>query len=383
MAKTILVLGGGVGGLVAATELRERLARQHRVVLIDRERQHLFSPSLLWLLVGDREPEKIARPLERLRKKGVEVIHGEVTRIVAHRREVQVGTETLSAEYIVIALGAELAPDLVPGLAAAGHDFYTLAGAQTLRDALATFTGGRIVIMTAAQGYKCPAAPYEATLLIDAFLRKRGVRERTTIDLIAAEPGPMGVAGPEVSAAVRKMVEERGVTYSPDQHVRDVDAQARVAHFASGLAAPFDLLAYVPPHRPPRVIREAAFGGEPGWIPVDRDTLRTQFEGIYAVGDVTTIGLKNGKLLPRAGVFAHGEAEVVAHNIVREITGKGTPRRFDGHGECFIEVGGGKAGLGRGNFFGEPSPTIVMHAPTRHWHAAKVVFEKHWLHHYF
>jgi sulfide:quinone oxidoreductase len=271
----------------------------------------------------------------------------------------------------------------VPGLAAAGHNFYTTAGAQTLRDDLARFDGGRILIVTAAMGYKCPAAPYEAALLIDHYLRKRGVRDRTTIDLVAAEPAPMGVAGPDVSRSVRELVEQRGVTYRPNEQVRVVDPEAKVARFASGLAVPFDLLAYVPPHRPPRVVREAPFASEPGWIPVDRQTLRTQYEGVYAVGDVTVIMLKNEKLLPRAGVFAHGEAEVVAHNIVHAITGKGAPRTFDGHGECFLEVGGGKAGFGRGNFYALPAPDVTMHAPAIRWHAAKVLFEKHWLHHYF
>ncbi len=383
MGQTVLILGGGVGGLVAANELRAALPREHRVVLVEREAAFVFAPSLLWLMTGDRTADKISRPLARLERKGIELVRGEVQRIDAARREVVVDGRTLAGDYMIVALGAELAPETIPGLAEAGHNFYTLAGAEALRDALARFTGGRLVVLTAAPAYKCPAAPYEAAMLLEHYCRKREIRDRTQIDLFAAEPGPMGVAGPDVSKAVRQMVEAKGVTYHPEHQLTAADPVARRLTFGNGAATTYDLLAYVPPHRAPRVVREAGLAGDSGWISVDRHTMATRYERVFALGDVVGIPLAMGKPLPKAGVFAHGEAEAVARNIARAITGEGKPAAFDGAGECFVEAGGGKAGFGKGNFYAEPTPRVNLHPPGRRWHAAKVMFEKYWLRRWF
>ena len=377
--KTVLVLGGGVGGLIAATELRKRLDRTHRVVLIDRERNHLFAPSLLWLMVGLRDADAIKRPLDRLRRRGIEVRHGEIQRIDPLRRAITVDGEELLADYLVVSLGAELAPELIPGLEAAGHNFYSLTGAESLRAALATRTSGRVVVLTAAPAYKCPAAPYEGAMLIDAYYRSRGLRDAVSIEVYAAEPGPMGVAGPEISGAVKQLLADRGISYHPEHQVASVDGAADRLDFANGSSATFDVLAYVPPHRAPRVVRESPLLGAAGWIPVDRHTLQTSFEGVFAIGDVVTIPLALGKPLPKAGVFAHGEAVVVATNIAAAIAGRTSSARFTGHGECFIEIGNGKAGFGGGDFYAEPTPQIRLRPPNRRWHFAKVLFEKGWL----
>jgi sulfide:quinone oxidoreductase len=189
----------------------------------------------------------------------------------------------------------------------------------------------------------------------------------------------MMVAGPAVSAGVRGMVEARGIGYHPEHQVKSVDPQARRIAFANGAAAEFDLLLYVPPHRAPEAVKAAGLTNESGWIPVDRHTLATRFPGVYAVGDVTVIPLKMGRPLPKAGVFAHGQAETVAHNIAREWTGSGEAKRFDGKGMCFIETGGGRAGMGSGNFYAEPLPEVALRQPGLLWHGAKVLYEKYWL----
>jgi sulfide:quinone oxidoreductase len=378
-SKTALVLGGGVGGVVAANRLRERLAREHRVVLVDREPQHLFQPSLLWLAVGDRRPDRIQRPLERLGRKGIEVIRGEISKINADSRTISVEGREIAGDAMIVSLGADLAPEAIPGLAASGHNLYTLQGAIAVRDALAAFRGGRVVVLTAAPAYKCPAAPYEASMLIAAALRRRGVRERTQIDMYAAEPGPMGVAGPQVSAAVRQVVEAKGIRYHPEHQVTDVDPRARRLTFANGATAEFDLLVYVPPHRVPTVVREAGLTNETGWIPVDRGTFETRFRGVYAIGDVVTVPLSIGKPLPKAGVFAHGEAEVVSANIADGWSGRAARGVFDGVGGCFVETGDGRAGFGSGNFYGEPTPQVTLREPSRWWHWGKVLFERRWL----
>jgi len=377
--KTALVLGGGVGGLTAAIRLRKLLPARHRVVLVDRERQHLFQPSLLWLAVGDRTPEQIQRPLKELARNGVEVVIGSVERIDPATRVVRVSGQEYRGDAIIVALGAELAPETVPGLAEAGHNLYSLQGASSFERALRAFTGGRIVVLTATPAYKCPAAPYEAAMLIASTLRKRGIRDNVEVDLYAAEAGPMLVTGPTLSGQVRGVVESQGIRYHPEHQVTQVDATARRLSFSNGATTDFDLLLYVPPHRAPDVVREAGLLGASGWIAADRNTFTTSVEGIYAIGDVTSIPLAMGKPLPKAGAFAHTQGEVVAENIASLWAGQAPNRTFEGGGECFVEVGDSRAGFGTGNFYAEPTPQVVFRAPARRWHWGKIWFERHWL----
>lgn len=383
MTRTALILGAGIGGLVAAETLRKLLPASDRVIAVDRAGQHCFAPSLLWLMVGKRKPADFTRSLDRLAARGVEFRHGSITRIDPRRREVEVDGQTISADALIIALGADYGPEVIPGLTEAGLNLYTMEGASAIRDALARFQGGRIAILTAAPQYKCPAAPYEAALLVDAYLRKRGLRDKAHIEFFAAEARPMFVTGPELGAAVSGMIEARGIAYHPEHQVKEIDPAARRIAFANGTVVEFDLLLYVPPHRVPAVVRDAGLVNESGWIPVDRHTLRTQFDSVFAIGDVTTIPLRMGPPLPKAGVFAHGHAEVVANNIAHAWTGKGAPREFGGEGMCFIETGHGRAGLGKGNFYAEPTPQVEMHSPSVLWHAGKILYEKYWLYRRF
>jgi sulfide:quinone oxidoreductase len=382
VGKTVLVLGGGIGGIVASTRLRKQLPREHRVVLIEREVDYVFAPSFLWLMTGLRRREKISRPLANLYK-GIEWVQGTVEKVDPESHTVIVNGRELTGDYLIIALGADLVPEVIPGLVEAGHNFYKLAGAETLRDARLGLRAGRVAVLVSAMPFKCPAAPYEAAMLLEYDFRKRKLRQDIKVDLYSPEPGPMPVAGPEVSRQVRELVESRGIGFHPEHVVTQVDPGARVIHFANGATAAFDLLAYVPPHRAPGVVTECGLTGESGWVGVDRQTLETRFPGVFAIGDITGIMLGIGKPLPKAGVFAHGEAEVVAGNLVHEITGKGKPVRFDGHGECFIETGDGRAGFGSGNFFAEPAPEIKLRQPSRTLHVGKVAFEKYWLYEWF
>jgi sulfide:quinone oxidoreductase len=199
------------------------------------------------------------------------------------------------------------------------------------------------------------------------------------VDIYAAEAAPMATAGPAISAAIRQMVEARSISYHPEHQVTGVDPSGRSISFANGASAQYDLLVYVPPHRAPAVVKDAGLLAESGWIPVDRHTLATRFQDVYAIGDVTTIPLKIGRPLPKAGVFAHGQAEVVARNIARAWTGRGEPARFDGHGSCFIETGGGRAGMGSGDFYAEPAPVVQLRQPGLVWHLGKIWYEKYWL----
>jgi len=378
--KTVLVLGGGIGGSVAARQLRQMLSPEHRVVLVEREAAHVFAPSFLWLMVGARSARQISRPMTALAKRGIELVRGAIEHVDPMKRVVRVDGRELAGDYLVIALGADLAPEAIPGLANAGHNFYSLSGAESLREARLEVRSGRIVVLVSAMPFKCPGAPNEAAMLLEHDCRKRSIREQTKLDLYTAEPGPMPVAGPTVSSALRQMIEAKGIGYHPNHAVTSVDPAQRRISFANGASADFDLLAYVPPHRAPQVVREAGMCGESGWLPVDRGTMETKFPGVFAIGDVTGIMLTSiSKPLPKAGVFAHKQAEVVAHNIVRAITGKGEERRFTGDGECFLETGNGRAAFGSGNFYADPAPQIRLKQPTALLHLGKVAYEKFWL----
>lgn len=381
--KTILVLGGGIGGVVAASRLRQWLPREHRVVLIEREATFVFQPSLLWLMTGNRTRENISRPLARLEQIGIELVRGEIDAIDPAGRTVRADGRILSGDYLVLALGAELAPETVPGLVETGINLYTLAGAERLREARLAFDQGRLALLVAAAPFKCPAAPYETAMLLEHDCRRRGVRDRVAIDLYTPEPGPMLAAGPEVSKQVRQMVEAKNIGYHPEHAVTRVQTGEKRLVFANGASAEFDLLIYVPLHRAPRVAREAGLCGDSGWVRVDRATLATDFPGVYAVGDAAGIPLANGKPLPKAGVFAHVEAEVVARNIAAGILGKAADARFDGHGACFVEAGDGRAGFGSGDFYAEPAPRVALRRPSRWLHWAKVAYEKYWFYKWF
>src|SRR3990172_1697025 len=327
--RKVVVLGGGVGGLTAANELRRLLGPEHRVVLIEREREHRFAPSFLWLMTGERRPEQVARALSTLVRTGVELVRTEVQSVDPERRAVVAGYEEHRYDALVVALGAELDPASLPGYADAAHSFFDLDGAARLADALRAFAGGRVIVAVTSLPYKCPAAPYEAALLIEDHLRRRGVRQRSEVAVFTPAPHPMPVAGPVLGAAVSQLLAERGIALHVGHPLASIDARARELVFGDGARERFDLLAAVPPHRAPEVVRRSSLAGESGWIPVDGATLRTRYEDVYAIGDVASIILANGKPLPKAGVFAHAEARVVAREIAAAFGGPAA-EPFDG-----------------------------------------------------
>lgn len=381
--KTVAILGGGTGGLVAANTLRKLLGREHRVILVDRNQEHRFAPSYLWLMLGMRQPDQINKPLTRLNRKGIEVRRAEIEALDLSSRTVKTSEGDLHYDYLVVSLGAETAVGAIPGLAEAAYDLYNLDGVQQLRDALREFRGGRVVVLVSRMPFKCPAAPYEAALLIESFFAHKQLRNEVDLSVFSAEPQPMPVAGPELGNAVKGMLEQRGIRYYPKWVVQGVDLQRRQVQFENGEEIPFDLLITVPPHRSPKVVRESGLAGETGWVPVDPETLQTRFENVYALGDVAAIKLANGMMLPKAGVFAHYQAETVAHNIAASVQGRPQQRRFTGHGFCFLEMGHGGAGFASGDFYARPNPSVRMRNPGRLWHWGKVAFEKWWLWHWF
>lgn len=379
MGKTAVVLGGGIGGIVAATELRRRLSREHRVVLVDRTGTHAFQPSFLWVMTGEREPARIVRDLGSLRRKGIEVVRAEVQAVDLANREVKTSSGPVAFDFLVLSLGAELDSSLFPGLADAGLTFYTLDGAAALGSRVSAFERGRIAVLVSKLPFKCPAAPYEAALLIEAMVRNRGLRKEVEVDLYTPEKLPMPVAGPAVGSALEELLESRNIRIHPEHALSSVDAAGRLLAFQNGAQASFDLLAFVPPHRAPACVREAGLLNEAGWVPVDPHTLETKHPGVFAIGDLAAIKLESGLMLPKAGVFAHAEAKVVARNIAAQVVGRPAAAGFDGHGQCWVEAGDGKAAFAKGDFFASPTPAVALRKPSALWHLTKVLFERYWL----
>lgn len=379
----IVILGGGVGGLVVARQLRRRLGSDHRIVLIDRSPDHLFSSSLLWRMVGQRRDDQIRRPLRRLADRGIEFHQDTVEAIDPGGKAIRTSSTTFEFDYLVVALGAQLAPDTVPGFDEMALNLYDLEGSRRIHAALQAFSGGRIGVLIPSMPFKCPAAPYEAAFLVEAFCRKQGIREKTEIHLFTPEHQPMPVAGPEVGDAIAGMLRGRGIHYHPFYTFEALRPERGEIVSSDGSATQVDLLLGVPPHRAPDVVRSSGLLGVSGWIHADPHTLSTEHEGVFAIGDVTSIRLPSGKMLPKAGVFAHAEAGVVAAQIAADIGGGRSRASFDGRGSCWLELGDGKAGFASGRFYAEPEPDVRMFAQGRLWHWGKVAFEKWWLNHWF
>jgi len=373
----IVIVGGGGAGVVATKRLQRSLGVGHRVTVIDRARDHLFQPSLLWVADGTRRPEQLSRPLSRLNRRGVAFRLGTVRGLDVNARHVRLDDGDVPYDYLLLSPGAELRPEVLPGLVG-GRNLYTLDGAAGLNADLSRFQGGRLVVLVAAMPFKCPAAPYEAAMLLEARLRGQGLRGRAEVALYTPETQPMPVAGLALGAAVREMLASRGIEYFPGHKPVAIDAGSRTIRFESGAVASYDLLAYVPPHAAPAFVVDVGLAPVGGWVKVDPRTLATPFERVWAVGDVTGIPLPNGKSLPKAGVFAAGQAEVVARNVSALVRGRAPTAEFNGEGACFVEMGGGRAGFAAGDFYATPDPVVRLKTPGRRWHWGKVLLERTW-----
>jgi len=384
MEKTIVILGGGIGGVVAARELRRNLGTRHRIVLIDRSDVHSFPPSYLWVMVGWRKPAAILKPLPAMEKHRVEFYQATVRAIHPGEHRVETDRASFRYDYLVVALGAELLPQLVRGWAEGVHSFYTLEDVVKLRDALVSFSGGTIAIVIGDTPYKCPPAPYEAAFILESFFSHR-TNGGTTIKVFTPEPAPLPAAGPAGAAMLSELLRRRRIELHVSHKVSSISSGSlgRRISFENGASYEYDMLIFIPPHRPPQIVRAAGLTDGSGWVTVDPKSLRTQFPEVFAIGDVTTVRLPSGGTLPKAGVFAAGEAETVAHNIASELRTHAPLKDFGGMGHCYLETGYGRAGYIHGDFFAKPVPVVSVDEPSVAHHWKKVVFEKYWLWRWF
>lgn len=375
--QRIVIAGGGWGGLKAANDLAARLGRDHEIVVVDRNPTFRLGFRKTWMLVGRTAPGEATRSKVVLEGKGIRYLREEITAIDIPGRAVVTANGRLEWDYLIVALGAEPRPDLVPGFvgAPAAYNVYDPEAVVAAGEHLRRLQGGRVVVAILGLPYKCPPAPYEAALLVDDHLRERAGVARAAFQLVVTSPQPasLPVAGDAGCRVIESGLSLRQIRFEPNRVVERVEPGRII--FAGGAEEPYDLLLGVPPHRLPAAAARAGLAGPSGWIEVDPATLRTRFERVYAIGDATQILMANGQPLPKAGVFAEGAAAVVAAAIAAEIAGGPPPPPFTGDGYCFLELGGGLATVVRGGFLARPLPRVEVGTPSRDYLRQKLAFE--------
>lgn len=375
-SNKVLILGGGSGGLATAGRLKELLGDNVSVTVIDKQTSFVMGFSLLRVMTSEKTEQEVTFPKEKVSQKGIKFINTEVKGIDVKNGIVRTGQGESAYDYLVIALGAELAPEKVPGFESAFH-MYTLEDAKKLRDALSSFRGGSIRLVVSSTPFKCPPAPYEAAMLIDDYLRSKGLRNKSDIQIFTPEPLPMPIAGPKVGNTVVSMLNEKGIGFHNNAKVSLIDGSSKQIVFENGTKEKYELLIAIPPHTSPKVVRESGLADASGWIPVDPKNMQTKHDRVYAIGDVAAVKLPSGMMLPKAATFAFGQAEIVASNIASSVLGTET-RSWDGFGECFIETGSGNAAYGSGSFYSSPKPVINLQIPSKELRERKDVWGNYW-----
>jgi sulfide:quinone oxidoreductase len=363
----VLVLGAGFGGLELSTSLSEELGDQVDVTLIDRADAFVFGFSKLDVMFGKRAPDVVHLRYDTIATPHVRFRQETITEIDPIRRRVVTDLDAYEADVLVVALGADYDLAATPGLVEAGHEFYSVPGAEALRGVLPSFRAGTAIVGVCGPSFKCPPAPSEAALLLDEFLRERGVRDDVRIQVVIPFGTPIPPS-PATSEAILAAFAERDIEFLPDRLVASLDPNAHEAKLDDGRRLPFDLFLGIPVHVVPPVV-EASGMAQEGWIPVDQGTLATRFPDVYAVGDVTSVGT------PKAGVFAERQASVVAAHLIARIREASTPPGYDGAGSCYIEFGGNEVARVDVDFFSTPGrPTGAFVAPSAATAAEKADF---------
>jgi sulfide:quinone oxidoreductase len=327
----VVVLGAGFGGLELTSTLSEQFGDDLDLVLIDRADGFVFGFSKLDVMFGRAEPEAVVHRYRDIVKPGVRFVTSSITAIDPVAKRVETDAGSYDADILVVALGADLVPEATPGLVEGGHEFYTVAGAFGLRDVLAEFAGGRVIVGVTSAPFKCPPAPSETALLMHDLLTERGIRESSSVSLVMPLPVPIPPS-PQASEAILAAFAERGIEWYPSRLVRAIEPDRKVLQLSNDEELAFDLFLGVPAHRAPQVVLDSGMAID-GWIPVDPSSLETRFPDVYAVGDVASVGT------PKAGVFAEGQALVVAERIAARLRGSTSDAGYDGHGLCYLEFG--------------------------------------------
>jgi sulfide:quinone oxidoreductase len=366
MAARIVVLGGGVGGTLVANLVDKALGRGAEVTVVDPSGMHDYQPGYLYVALGEASGHWLSRDERTLLRSNVELAVEEAVRIDADAQKVELRRGgNLAYDYLVIATGARLVHDAVPGLVEGAHGFYSLADAERLREALRTFRGGGVRIGVAGIPYKCPPAPVEFTFMVEEYLRKKGIRDRSSVNLLS--PLNRAFTIESASKLIAPIMDERGIELTTFFNVETVDPSAGTVSSLEGEELPYDLLVLVPPHKGAEVVIDSGLGDPGGWLPTDKHTLHVEGqERIFALGDATNLPIS------KSGSTAHFEAPVIASRIASLVKGTAPKENYGGRVMCFLETGNGKATALRFDYEHPPTPP----QPNRGWHVAKWLFNR-------
>jgi sulfide:quinone oxidoreductase len=376
--KRIVILGAGTAGTMLANKLVRALPeKQWTVTLVDRDDEHIYQPGLLFLPFGAYRDDELVRPRRRTLDRRVDLRLSGIERIEPEHRRVTLGdTKSVYYDVLIVATGSRIAPEQTQGLMGPGwrktaHEFYSLEGARALRSALASFQGGRLAINIVDLPIKCPVAPLEFAFLADAFFTERGIRDK--VELVYVTPLEGAFTKPRASAVLGDMFGKRRIEVVPDFALAEVDGNRRVMKAYDGRETNYDLLVTIPLHAGAAVISKSEMGDAGGWFPTEKHTLKSkEHANVFALGDATDLPSS------KAGSVAHFQGEVLFENVLRHLDGREPLPAFDGHSNCFIETGHGKAMLIDFNYETEPLPgmfplpgvgpfTLLGESEMNHW----------------
>ena len=381
-----MILGAGFGGLASANLLRRSLSEEHQITVIDRKDHFIMGFVNLWILHGSRNLGESKTALSNLKSKGISFLQDDITAINPTEKSITTAAQGGKHEYdyLIVALGAEYAPEKIDGFAKnGGFNLYDSEQIPKLRKEILALRQGRIAICITSLPYKCPPAPYEASLLVNDVLIKNKTRENVDIDVYTPSPIALPVAGPKVSQDIVNLLDKNHIGFHPSHNLKSVSGTELCFECDSygekkKENADYSLLIAIPPHTLPSVIKGSGFveSGQ-NWVGVDRFTLKTKYENAYAIGDVTEIKVNQRVSIPKAGIFAEGQARVVCQQILEDIK-KNQPSntQFDGKGFCFMETGDNKAGYIDTDFYNEEGPITRLEAPSEESYRKKIDFEK-------
>lgn len=375
--KNIVVLGGGFGGVSAACRLRKLLPAEHNVILIDRDRiTHLcgMNPALI---VGERDPKKTTRSLGRLSNRGVKFIQSEIHQLDLESKLIQTDSGPLEYDFAIVALGADYDWDAVPGSTNA-YSFYNFETASRFRRKINRFKRGKIAILVAKPPYKCPPAPLETAMLLNWHFRRLLTRKNIELTLAIPEPGPIGVAGPEASNAMKAEIAKRGIELKTQAGVTEVAKNGREAKLANGDSIQADIIATVPVHIVPKVIRESGLTAGKPWVPVNIENLETATKDVFAIGDINSVPFGNDFAIPKAGVFASDQGKLTAEVIASRILQNTCPKPYTGNGGCFITVSKTQSAVIHASFLTPEGPIVNLEPAGYSGMRKRDKFESNW-----
>jgi sulfide:quinone oxidoreductase len=369
----VLILGGGFGGLSTANEIRNSLpSSEVKITVVDKKNWFMVGFAKLWIIRGTRTFENSTGSLNELAKKEIDFLNEEILQIDLENKNIKTTTKNLSYDYLIIAMGAVLAPQKIPGLVEHGMNLYDYRESEKIHKKIKELKSGTIAISIMGMPYKCPPAPFEAALLIDSMLREIGVRDSVQIHFYSPAPITLPAAGPEISKQILDLINSEKIIFHDSCKVTKVETKKLIFENSE---TDFDLLLAIPPHIAPDVIYESGLAKQDNFIPINRDC-KTSYNNVYAIGDVTSLKVTETMAVPKAGVFAEGEGLTVAQNIISKIHSKEDSALFDGKGGCFIESGRDTASLIEVDMFSGPKPSAKLTESTPEHLNEKLQFEK-------